>query len=322
MSDDIIDIMVVGAGPAGLAAGLYGARSGSRTVVIDGMYQVGGQAAVTESVENYPGFDFIGGPELSEKMAEHAKKFGAEIRLGATVKSLAGGGDDLPVVMTSEGEIQARSVVLATGAQPRKLGVPGEDEFRGKGVSYCATCDANFFKGQHVAVIGGGDTAVEEGTYLAKIVDRVTLVHRRDSLRAGKVVQDRAFAKENISYQWNSTVKSIEGDAKVSHLVLDTPDGEQQLECAGVFIFVGYLPNGDYVGSSLDTDEWGYIVTDIEMGTSRKGFWAAGDIRSKAMRQVVNAAGEGATAAFHAARYVDEQLGRAYPGLKKDGQLP
>jgi len=314
MSDELIDILIVGGGPGGLAAALYGARSGSKTVIVEEL-QPGGQAAITETVENYPGFvEAIGGAELANAMAEQAKLFGAEVRSGVSVKSLGLGDDGLPLVSTSTGDMRARSCIIVTGASPRKLGVPGEEEFRGRGVSYCATCDGNFFRGQHVAVVGGGDTAVEEATYLSKIVDRVTIIHRRDRFRADKIVQDRALARENIAVQWNSTVKSIEGEQKVTHLVLNTADGEMKLECGGAFIFIGYLPKGECIGDFLETDEWGYVVTDAEMATSVKGYWAAGDIRSKAMRQIVNACGEGATAAFHAIRYVEEQLGTTYPG--------
>jgi len=314
MGDELIDILIVGAGPAGLTAGLYGARSGSRTVVLEEM-QPGGQVATTETVENYPGFvEAVGGADLANAMAEQAKVYGAEIRGGVSVKSLGLGDDGLPLVGTTAGDIRARSCIVASGASPRKLGVPGEEKFRGRGVSYCATCDANFFRGQHVAVVGGGDTAVEEATYLAKIVERVTIIHRRDRFRADKIVQERALAKENVSVRWNSTVKSIEGEQKVTHLVLDTPEGEAKLECGGVFVFVGYIPRGEFIGDALETDERGYIVTGAEMATSLKGYWAAGDIRSKAMRQIVSACGEGATAAFHCIRYVEEQLGTTYPG--------
>ena len=314
MSGEQIDILIVGGGPAGLAAALYGARSGSRAVLLEEM-QPGGQVATTETVENYPGFvEAVGGADLAGRMAEQAKLYGAEIRSGVSVKSLGVGGDGLPEVTTSAGVITPRACIIASGASPKNLGVPGEEEFRGRGVSYCATCDGNFFRGQHVAVVGGGDTAVEEGAYLAKIVDRVTIIHRRDRLRADKIVQERAFAKENIAFQWNSTVKSIMGEQKVSHIVLDTPEGEKKLECGGVFIFIGYVPKSGFVGDLLKKDEWGYVVTDAEMATSIRGYWAAGDIRSKAMRQIVNACGEGATAAFHAIRYVEEQLGTSYPG--------
>jgi thioredoxin reductase (NADPH) len=310
---DVIDVLIAGAGPAGLSAALYAARSGVRTVVLESL-QPGGQVATTETVENYPGFVEIGGPELSSRMADQAARAGAEIRPGVSIESLGGGGGGPAVLGTSAGEMRALACIVATGASPRKLGVPGETELRGRGVSYCATCDGNFFRGRHVAVIGGGNTAVEEATYLARIALHVTIVHRRDSLRADKVVQDRARAKENISFAWNSTVKAIGGDKKVTHVVLSTPEGERRLECDGVFIFAGYDPNASFVGGFLETDERGYVVTDAEMAASVRGYWAAGDVRSKAMRQIVNACGEGATAAFHAARRVEELQGRAYAG--------
>ncbi|MEJ5375276.1 MAG: thioredoxin-disulfide reductase [bacterium] len=315
MAEPRWDIVVVGGGPAGLTAGLYAARDAMKTLLVERMVS-GGQVATTEWVENYPGFpDGISGLELSQRMEDQAKRFGLEV-LQADVQ-------DLRVVqepksfqlLTSQGIQHARAVILAMGADWNRLGVPGEEEFRGKGVSYCATCDGPFFRDQEVVVVGGGDTAVEEGTYLTKMAAKVTLVHRRDRLRASPVIQQRAFSNPKMEFVWNSVVESIEGGAagveKVRIRELTTGRIWEK-PCSGVFVFVGMVPNTGFLRGLVEMDQKGYILTDDEMRTSLPGVFACGDARRKLLRQVVTACGDGATAAKAAARYVEELKGTAY----------
>jgi len=307
MSEEkIYDVIIAGAGPAGMTAAVYTSRANLSTLMIErGM--PGGQMANTEDVENYPGFESILGPDLSTKMFEHAKKFGAEYAYG-DIKEIVDHGDYKTVVAGSK-EYKAYSVIITTGAEYKKLGVPGESELGGRGVSYCAVCDGAFFKQKELYVIGGGDSAVEEGVYLTRFASKVTIVHRRDKLRAQKILQDRAFANEKVDFIWNHTVKTINGkDGKVGSITLvSTVDGkEQELPADGVFIYIGMVPLSKPFENLGITNANGYIETNERMETKVPGIFAAGDIREKMLRQIVTATGDGSIAAQSAQHYVEE----------------
>ncbi len=307
MSDEkIYDVIIAGAGPAGMTAAVYTSRANLSTLMIErGM--PGGQMANTEEVENYPGFESILGPDLSTKMFEHAKKFGAEYAYG-DIKEVIDHGDYKTVVAGSK-QYNAYAVIITTGAEYKKMGVPGEKELSGRGVSYCAVCDGAFFKNRELVVIGGGDSAVEEGVYLTRFASKVTIVHRRDQLRAQKILQDRAFANEKVDFIWNHTLKAINGtDGKVSSVTLvSTVDGsEQEFKADGVFIYIGMLPLSKPFASLGITNENGYIVTNDQMETKVPGIFAAGDIREKTLRQIVTATGDGSIAAQSVQHYVEE----------------
>jgi thioredoxin reductase (NADPH) len=313
---ELWDILIVGGGPAGLTAGLYAARDAMKTLLIEKL-AAGGQAVTTEWVENYPGFpEGISGPDLSQRMEEHAKRFGLQtLPEEAHTLRIIEGSPRVFEAMTSGGAHRALSVILALGADWNRIGVPGEGEFRGRGVSYCATCDGPFFRDQEVVVVGGGDSAVEEGIYLTKLVSKVTMVHRRDRFRASPIIQQRAFANPKMEFSWNTVVDAIEGGPQgVERLRLrDVKTGRTwEKPCSGVFVFVGTVPNTQFVKGVVDMDERGYILADEDMRTSVEGIFACGDARKKLLRQVVTACGEGATAAFAAARYVEEIKGTAY----------
>jgi thioredoxin reductase (NADPH) len=302
------DIVIIGAGPAGLAAAIYGARSKLKTLIIEKL-ATGGQAATTDDIENYPGFPKgISGPELSAMMAEQAKRFGTE-RLAAKVQGLAIDGNRR-IVKTNKGDFQAPVVIIASGAAPKLLGCSGELKFRACGVSYCATCDAAFYEGAQVMVVGGGDSAVEEAMYLTKFADKVTLVHRRNSLRATKIVQERAKANPKLEIVWNTVVEEIEGTDMVEQVILkDVVSGKKRsVPIDGVFIYVGIEPNTEWLDGLVETDGQGYILTDQNMRTNLPGIYAVGDIRQKLLRQVITAAADGAIAAFHAEKYIEDQL--------------
>jgi thioredoxin reductase (NADPH) len=304
--EKIYDVIIVGAGPAGMTAAVYTSRANLSTLMIErGM--PGGQMANTEDIENYPGFESILGPELSTKMFEHAKKFGAEYAYGDITEIIDHGG--YKVVVAGSKQYKTYSVIIAAGAEYKKLGVPGEQELSGRGVSYCAVCDGAFFKGKELFVIGGGDSAVEEGVYLTRFASKVTIVHRRDELRAQKILQDRAFANEKVDFIWNHTVKSInEKDGKVGSVTLvSTVDGkEQELPADGVFIYIGMVPLSKPFEKLGITNENGYIETNDRMETKVPGIFAAGDIREKMLRQIVTATGDGSIAAQSAQHYVEE----------------
>ncbi len=302
------DIIVVGAGPAGLTAAIYGARSKRKTLIIEKL-AAGGQAATTEEIENYPGFPKgITGPELAAMMAEQAKHFGAEL-LAAKVQGLVIDGARR-IVKTNKGDFRAPVVIIASGAAPKLLGCPGELKFRSRGVSYCATCDAAFYEEAQVMVVGGGDAAVEEALYLTKFADKVTLVHRRDSLRAAKIAQERAKDNPKLEIVWNTVVEEIEGGDMVEKVVLKdvVSGGKRTVPIDGVFIYVGTEPNTDWLGGFVETDGQGYILTDENMRTNLPGVYAVGDIRKKPLRQVITAAADGAVAAVHAEKYLEDQL--------------
>ncbi|OIQ59021.1 thioredoxin reductase [Moorella thermoacetica] len=300
----VYDLMIIGGGPAGLTAALYGARGGLNTILLE-MGAPGGQAGQTGRIENYPGFpDGITGIDLAMKFAEQAERSGARLEM-TTVRKVDFSGVNKKAI-TSNGEYEARAMIIASGARPRPLGVPGEDELRGRGVSYCATCDGAFFRDKKVAVVGGGDSAVEEALFLTRFASQVTIIHRRDALRATRVIQDRARDNPKISFLWNTVVNAIQGKDKVSSLQLkDVRTGALREEpFDGVFIFIGLKPNTDFLDGALTLDPDGYIVTREDLATSIPGVFAAGDVRAKNFRQVSTAVGDGAVAAMAAGRYL------------------
>ena len=304
--EKIYDVIIIGAGPAGMTAAVYTSRANLSTLMLErGM--PGGQMANTEEVENYPGFESILGPELSTKMFDHAKKFGAEYAYG-DVKEIIDG-EEYKTIIAGSKEYKARSIIISSGAEYKKIGVPGEKELGGRGVSYCAVCDGAFFKNRELFVIGGGDSAVEEGVYLTRFASKVTIVHRRDQLRAQKILQDRAFANEKVDFIWNSTLKQInEKDGKVGSVTLTSMiDGtETEYPADGVFVYIGMLPLTKPFESLGITNETGYIVTNEQMETKVPGIYAAGDVREKTLRQIVTATGDGSIAAQSVQHYVEE----------------
>lgn len=307
MSEEkIYDVIIIGVGPAGMTAAVYTSRANLSTLMIERGIP-GGQMANTEDVENYPGFESILGPELSNKMFEHAKKFGAEYAYG-DIKEVIDG-KEYKVVKAGSKEYKARAVIIAAGAEYKKIGVPGEKELGGRGVSYCAVCDGAFFKGKELVVVGGGDSAVEEGVYLTRFASKVTIVHRRDKLRAQSILQARAFDNEKVDFLWNKTVKEIhEENGKVGNVTLvDTVTGEEsEFKTDGVFIYIGMLPLSKPFENLGITNEEGYIETNDRMETKVEGIFAAGDIREKSLRQIVTATGDGSIAAQSVQHYVEE----------------
>ena len=304
--EKIFDVVIIGAGPAGMTAAVYTSRANLSTLMIERGIP-GGQMANTEEVENYPGFDHILGPELSTKMFEHAKKFGAEYAYGDVTEIIDG--EQYKTIISGKKQYKTRAIILSTGAEWKKMGIPGESELGGRGVSYCAVCDGAFFKNKNLIVVGGGDSAVEEGVYLTRFANKVTIVHRRDQLRAQKILQDRAFANEKIDFIWNSTVKEIhEKDGKVGSVTLvSTVDGtEKVVETDGVFIYIGMVPLTAPFKNLGIVNEAGYIVTNEKMETSVAGIFAAGDVRDKTLRQIVTATGDGSIAAQAVQHYVEE----------------
>ncbi|WP_456425689.1 thioredoxin-disulfide reductase [Desulfurobacterium sp.] len=309
MFDTLWDVVIVGAGPAGLASAIYTARSNLKTLVLDAMFP-GGQLLITEMIENYPGFpEPMAGFELSDRMKKQAENFGAVIESGYSVNKVDIDGDIFTLKLESGGEVKARTVIWAAGSTPRKLGVPGEAEFLGRGVSYCAVCDGALFKGRDVAVVGGGDSALEEALFLTKFANKVYLIHRRDKFRAVPIVQERVKANEKIKPVLNKVVESINGDQFVESLTLkDTVTGEKsEQKVDGIFIFIGSEPNTAPIAHLVELDDRGYILTDDEMKTATPGLFAAGDTRKKPLKQVITAAADGAVAAMSASRYLEEK---------------
>ncbi|WLV23953.1 thioredoxin-disulfide reductase [Aciduricibacillus chroicocephali] len=308
MSEDrIYDVIIAGAGPAGMTAALYASRANLDTMLIERGIP-GGQMANTEEVENFPGFETILGPDLSNKMFEHAKKFGAEYQYG-DIKEVVDHGDYKVIKAGADKEYKTRTLIITTGAEHKKIGVPGEEELSGRGVSYCAVCDGAFFKNKELVVIGGGDSAVEEGIYLTKFASKVTIIHRRDELRAQKIIQERAFDNEKIDFIWNTALESInDKDGKVGSVTLVNRETGEKSDFAtdGVFIYIGMLPLSSPFASLGITNEEGYIPTNSEMETKIPGIYAAGDIREKHLRQIVTATGDGSIAAESAQKYLED----------------
>jgi len=309
----IYDVIIIGGGPAGLTAGIYLSRARMDTLLIEKALP-GGQAILTEIIENYPGFPHgIAGPELMQKMEEQAVRFGLKIEYGE-VEEVKIKEDKVKIVRINNQEYKTLTIILASGAEASKLEVPGEEELRGRGVSYCATCDAPFFKHQKIVVAGGGDTAIEEALYLTKFVWEVTIIHRRDRLRATKILQERVFANKKINFAWDSVVTRVLGNEKVEGVLIQNKKTgeEKEIPCQGVFVFVGNIPNSNFLKKLVKLGEKGYILTDDNMMTSQEGIYACGDVRKKILRQVVTACGEGATAAFAAQKYIEEIKGVSY----------
>ena len=301
----VYDVAVIGAGPAGLTAALYAARARLSTVVVEKMFP-GGQAALTDIIENYPGFtEGISGIQLADAMKRQAERFGAEFTNGDVERIEKN--DDLFTVFLKGESIKAKTVILAAGAQPRKLGVKGEKEFTGRGISYCATCDGAFYKDKPIAVVGGGDTAIQEALYLTRFASEIYVIHRRDQLRATKVLQERAFKNEKIKFVWDSVVKEIKGEGTVDEVVVENVKTGKldSLRVDGIFIAIGHIPNTDFVMDLVQLNEQGYVITDAYMATNVPGIFAAGDMRQKDLRQVVTAVSDGAIAAVEAGKYLE-----------------
>jgi len=304
---DVRDVIIIGSGPAGYTAAVYAARASLAPLVFEGSVTAGGALMNTTDVENFPGFrDGIMGPQLMEEMRAQAERFGAElVPDDVTEVDLTG---EVKVVKDGAGTAhRARAVILSTGSGYRKLGVEGEDRLSGHGVSWCATCDGFFFRGRHIAVVGGGDSALEEATFLARFADKVTLVHRRGELRASKIMQERAFAEPKIDFAWNSAVEAIHGDDKLTGVTLvDTVTGQKRvLDVTGLFIAVGHDPRSELVGGQVDLDENGYVVVEHpSTRTSLPGVFACGDLVDHQYRQAVTAAGTGCAAALDAERFL------------------
>ncbi|MBL7072617.1 MAG: thioredoxin-disulfide reductase [Candidatus Omnitrophica bacterium] len=312
MKNETYDLIIIGGGPAGITAGIYAARARMKTLLIESI-SVMGQVMMTDRIENYPGVAEIPGFELIEKMKTQAQSFGLESRQD-TVKNISRMNGECLLVETENCRCETTSVIVATGARPKKLGVPGEEKFIGKGISFCATCDGVFFRDKQILVIGGGDTAVEEALFLTKFGKKVTIVHRRDRLRAAKILQERAFEHEKIDFVLDSIVEEITGSAIVDGVVIKNVKNGKKLnfKCDGIFMFVGWTPNTDFLKNFIKLNENGGIITDEEMKTSERGIFAAGDCRKKLLRQVVTACGDGAVAAYSAGQFVDEVKGTVY----------
>lgn len=313
---NVRDLVIVGAGPAGLAAGIYSGRARMNAILVEKLCP-GGQVLVAERIENFPGFPSgVKGPELADYMLKQAKNTGLEVMTaevtGIELKNKGGG--PFSVVFSDGKRVDSHSLIAATGARWNTLGIPGESELSGRGVSYCATCDGPLFRNKDVAVIGGGDTALEDALFLTRFANKVTIVHRRDRLRAAKILQERAFANKRIELCLNSVAVEVAGKGKVDGLkVRDVVTGaEKVLKTDGVFVLIGITPNSEIFKDILKLDEKGYIIADDEMRTSVDGIFACGDVRKKGLRQVVTAVGEGAVAAMSALHYVERLKGTEY----------
>ena len=303
---DKYDVIVIGAGPGGMTAALYASRANLKVAMLDrGVY--GGQMNNTAEVENYTGFKSILGQDLAEQMYQSSIQFGADFVYG-NVEKVTVDEDGIKHVKTDSGELEAPAIVIATGSQYRKLGIPGEDEYSGKGVSYCAVCDGAFYRGKDVTTVGGGDSAVEESEYLAKLVNNVNIVHRRDQLRAQKILQDRAFANDKINFTWNTIVTEIVGDGKkVTGVKTHNKETNEDrlVPTDGVFIYIGNVPMTEPFKDLGITDEQGWVITDDEMKTSVPGVFAVGDVRDKKLRQITTAVGDGGIAGQGVFSYIE-----------------
>ena len=304
MERKIFDIIILGGGPAGFSSAIYAARGAVSTAIVD-INMLGGQPSNYLELENYPGFQLVGGYDLMEKVEEHADKFGVKKFPMQEITKI-----DLAKkkIYTKEYEFSAKSIIIATGAQPMKLGVKGEKEFVGRGVSYCAVCDGAFYKDKIVAVVGGGNSAIEEAMYLTKFAKKVYVIHRRDKLRADKILQEKAFKNQKIEFIWNSIVLEIQGENTVKSVVLKNlqTDNISELKIDGIFPYIGISPNTELFSGQLNQDKYGFIITDTTMATSVDGVYAIGDVRNTPLRQVVTAASDGAIGATYALRYIEQ----------------
>ncbi len=302
------DIVIIGGGPAGLAAGLYSARGMHRTLLLE-KGVIGGQIALTELVENYPGVPTVNGFDLAQTMLKQSESYGMETEYSA-VSGLAHEGEKW-LVKTNAGSILAKAVIVTSGAEYNRLSVPGEERLTGKGVSYCATCDAAFFKGQEVAVVGGGDAALDEGLFTTRYADKVTVIHRRDELRASRILQERAFANPKMGFRWNTVVEEVRGDGQVSGVKLrDVVTGAiSEMPLSAVFVFIGQHPNTDFLTGLIKMDAGKHAIVDEWMRTDQPGLFAAGDVRQNSARQVASSVGDGVTAAIAADHYITDKFG-------------
>lgn len=303
------DVIIVGGGPAGLTAGLYSSRARLKSLLVEKAFP-GGQVTTTEWIENYPGFEEpVSGIELSQRMEKQAKKFGLEIVQGS-VKKVSIDGKIKKVLFENGETYSSKSIILCTGANPKPLNIDGEEKFRGRGVSYCAVCDGAFFKGKRLAVIGGGNSAVEEALFLTKFAEIVYIIHRRDQLRAERVLQERVFSHPKIKLIWNSVPEKIDGEDTVNALFLkNVKTGESaRLDVGGVFVYIGHNPNTELLKDIVALNANNYIITDDAMATSQPGIFAAGDVRQKSLKQIATAVGDGATAAYSAEKYIEENF--------------
>ena len=302
------DVIIIGGGPSGLSAGIYASRARLKTLLIE-KAGCGGQIAITDHLENYPGFEEgINGFELAVKMEKQARTFGCEITYGEVV-SIEGLDKTKKIILSDNKEYLTKTIIIASGANFKKLNIPGEKEFIGKGVSYCATCDGPFFRNKEIVVIGGGDSALQEALYLTKFVTKVNLIHRRDAFRAAKILQEKVFNEPKINIIYDNVVEEISGTDTVEQIKLkNVKTGNiMQLAVNGMFVFVGWLPNTSFLKQTqIKLNEAGYILTDDNMKTSQEGIFACGDVRYKILRQVVTAAGDGATAAISAQHYLEK----------------
>jgi len=302
------DCIIIGAGAAGLSAGLYAARGRVNTLIIE-RGDIGGQTATTHLVDNYPGsIENPTGPQLMDRMKEQCLQFGAKISQ-ETLEEVYREGQIFKVT-TNKGEYLTKTLIIATGAEPKQAGFKGEKEYRGRGISYCATCDGDFFEDLDVAVIGGGDAAVEEAIYLTRFAKKVTIIHRRDQLRAVKSIQEKAFANEKIDFVWDSVVEEVKGTGVVQSIVLLNKKTNEltELKIDGVFVYIGYTPNSSLFKDLVETDELGYIIGDQEMRTNVPGIFVAGDVRQKSLKQVITAAADGAIAGVNVEKYISENF--------------
>jgi len=300
------DVVIIGGGCAGLTAGIYTARARLKTLLLDKL-QPGGQLATTHEVENYPGFPEVAtGPEIMDAFARQAERFGCEFR-STEVKSVRADEPVLRIVQTDQGDIRCKAIIVASGADPKTLGVPGEDRLRGRGVSYCATCDAPFFRDKDVAVVGGGNTAVDEGLYLTQFARSVAIIHRRDELRAERIYQDRAFKNDKITFRWDTVCTEMVGEDTLEKVVLkNVKTGEtSELKAGGCFVLVGTKPNTEFLRGVCELDDLGFVKVNARKETSVPGLFAAGDCEDAIFRQAVTAAGFGCAAALTAKHYID-----------------
>ena len=314
------DLIIIGGGPAGLTAGLYAARANMHTVLFEAK-DVGGELLNTDLIEDWPGEESITGREIAEKMAAHAKKFGLEIKPYSPVKKIRSDGDWKVVVMDDGTVHRAYAVIVTVGGEPTKLEVPGETEFHGRGVSYCAVCDGAFFKGEDLAVIGGGDSAFQEGLFLTRFAKNLSLVHRRNEFRAQPILQDRLLGMKNVQAVTPATVKEIGGDSQVRWIDVDRDGAVERIPVGGVFVFVGFKPVGRHLfDEHVDHDENGYLLTDQYMRTNIPGVYACGDTRAQLAKQITTAVGDATTAVLHAERYIGElkHMCRSFPDVPSE----